>query len=108
MSLPPGLVSSVITEIRAELNTLCPVFSLCIVASFNQVTKRPPDRGRGPEAEKKDRDDYTSFRQQMKEADLSAHLYAKHLPGRSYAHILISFDGSEPAHLNDVNMPLLD
>jgi hypothetical protein len=42
----------------------------------------------------------------MKEADLSAHLYAKHLPGRSYAHILISFDGSEPAHLNDVNMPL--
>jgi hypothetical protein len=44
----------------------------------------------------------------MKEANLSAHLYAKHLPGRSYAHILISFDGSEPAHLNDVNMPLLD
>jgi hypothetical protein len=33
----------------------------------------------------------------MKEANLSAHLYAKHLPGRSYAHILITFDGSELA-----------
>jgi hypothetical protein len=49
----------------------------------------PTDRGRGPEAEKRDRGDYTSFRRQMKEADRSAHLHAKHLPGRSYAHILI-------------------